>query len=154
MDPFEEHHEGQNNKKDKKDKWKRIEAEEERRRRENDDTRRAQLAEKEEALEKRRVAKLQVDGAKVPSKVSPLVAQLKDLRARPRFAQMPKGAKTKADHAYIDMEKLMSDADERVRGVSSKPFTFTLAEVVAAAQNANEQVETLTSIFAAYDKIA
>ena len=122
--------------------------------RKKDEAAAAKLAAQFERDAKRRIAKLQVDAAKVLSKVSPLLTQLKDLRGRPRYSQTPKDAKNKFEGVCGELERYHNAAEERVRGTTAEPFSFSLDDVVNTAKIANDQIKTLSGILGAYDKIA
>ena len=85
--------------------------------------------------EKKRVQTLQVDSARVLSKVVPVCAQLKELFGNKSYPQTPKDGRKQAEAAKRELDKFMGAAEDRVRGNNSEAFSFTLEDVSAAVKN-------------------
>jgi len=121
-------------KKDKKEREAKLERKKQEAERKRQEAEAAKHHAQEENKEKKRVAKLQIDAARILSKVSPLVGHIKELKGHAHFSKVPKDAKKNVDATLKDLEKVMAYAEERVRGSSTEAFPFTVEEASATAK--------------------
>ena len=105
------------------------------------------------AQEKKRVAKLQQDAAKVLSKVVPLVHALNDVKKDPRYSELPKKARSKLEQPLGMLEKQRAAAEDRVRGITNDAFNFSIEDVVTVAKASNEALKTTNEILKSYMRL-
>ena len=105
------------------------------------------------AQERKRVAKLQQDAAKVLSKVAPLVHAMQDAKGSARWADVPKEARSAVEKHLATLEKYQSTADERIRGTSTEPLYFTADEVTALSKASTEALKTTLDILKSFEKL-
>ena len=86
------------------------------------------------AAEKARVMKMQKEAAKIISKVYPLMLGLGELTKNSWFTKAPAAAQKRALRAMQSMQNMHTEAEERVKGASKEPLSYTIDAVQAAAK--------------------
>ena len=86
------------------------------------------------AAEKARVAKMSKEAAKIISKVYLLMIALGELTKNAWFSKAPQATQKRGVRAMQAMQNMHTEAEERVKGMSKEPLSYTLEAVQAAAK--------------------